>query len=190
MGNKIEIIAYDAQWPRQFDVERERITAALGAVALRIEHNGSTAVPGLAAKPIIDIQISVASIQPLETYATALRQLGYHHVPHPDDAFCPFFHRPETWPHTHHVHVVQEGGDEERRTLAFRDYLREHPACARQYEMLKRSLATQHIAADFSSREAYAGAKTAFIEDVIRRALRAGFPRRPAVAEKGIAHEQ
>jgi GrpB-like predicted nucleotidyltransferase (UPF0157 family) len=176
MSKPIEIVPYDSDWPRQFDVERERIAAALGSVALRIDHNGSTSVPGLAAKPIIDIQISVRRVQPMNDYSAVLVRLGYVHVPHPDDAFCPFFHRPGSWPHTHHVHVVQSGGEEEGRTLAFRDYLREHPSCARQYEELKRSLAAQHNAADFSSQQAYAEAKGAFIEDTIRRALAARYP--------------
>ena len=177
MSKAIEIVPYDADWPRQFAVEHERIAATLGTVAVRIDHNGSTSIPGLAAKPIIDIQISVRRLQPMEDYSTGLVRLGYVHVPHPDDAFCPFFHRPSSWPHTHHVHVVQSGGEEERRTLAFRDYLREQTTCARQYEELKRSLAAQHNAADFSSRQAYAEAKGAFIEDIIRRALAAGYPR-------------
>src|SRR5689334_18382943 len=109
----------------------------LGALALRIDHHGSTAVPGLRAKPIIDIQVSVASLQPLSRFSERLAVIGYSHVPHPDDAFCPFFHRPSEWPHTHHVHLVQRGGAEERRTLAFRDYLRAHPSVAREYERLK-----------------------------------------------------
>jgi GrpB-like predicted nucleotidyltransferase (UPF0157 family) len=174
MSKAIEIVPYDSDWPRQFDAERERIAAVLGSVALRIDHNGSTSVPGLAAKPIIDIQISVRSLQPMDAYSSGLLLLGYVHVPHPDDAFCPFFHRPNSWPHTQHVHVVQSGGEEERRTLAFRDYLREHAACAREYEELKRSLAAQHNGEDFSSRQAYAEAKGAFIEDIIRRARAAG----------------
>ena len=177
MSKAIEIVPYDSDWPRQFDLERERIAAALGAVARRIDHNGSTSVPGLAAKPIIDMQISVRDLQSMDAYSIGLVRLGYVHVPHPDDAFCPFFHRPSRWPHTHHVHVVQSGGEEERRTLAFRDYLREHASYARQYEDLKRSLAAQHNAEDFSSRQAYAEAKGAFIEDIIRRALDAGYPR-------------
>lgn len=178
MSMTIEIVPYDSGWPREFDVERERIAAALGSVALRIDHNGSTSVPGLAAKPVIDIQISVRRLQLMEDYSPGLVGLGYVHVPHPDDAFCVFFHRPSNWPHTHHVHVVQSGGDEERRTLAFRDYLREHSSVVRQYEDLKRSLAAQHNAADFRSQQEYADAKGAFIEDVIQRALAAGYPRR------------
>lgn len=175
MSKTIEIVPYDSSWPREFDVERERIAVALGSVALRIDHNGSTSVPGLAAKPIIDIQISVRDLQPMDAYSISLVRLGYVHLPHPDDAFCPFLHRPSSWPHTHHVHVVQSGGEEERRTLGFRDYLRGHATCAREYEDLKRSLAAQHNAADFSSRQAYAEAKGAFIEDVIRRALAQGY---------------
>ncbi len=174
---RLEIVPYEPEWPSAFSAERERIGAALGALALRIDHHGSTSVPGLAAKPIIDIQVSVPRLQPIETYAQPLLQLGYVHVPHPDDAFCPFFHRPAAWPHTHHVHVVQSAGAEERRTLAFRDYLREHPDGAREYEDLKRRLASQYSAADFSSRQAYADAKTVFVTRVTERALAEGYPR-------------
>jgi GrpB-like predicted nucleotidyltransferase (UPF0157 family) len=72
--------------------------------------------------------------------------------------------------------VVQSGGAEERRTMAFRDYLREHPEVARAYEDLKRGLASQHSAADFSSRQAYADAKTAFVTHITERALAEGHP--------------
>jgi GrpB-like predicted nucleotidyltransferase (UPF0157 family) len=168
----LEIVPYDPRWPREFEVERERIDAALGPLALRVEHNGSTAVPDLAAKPIIDIQISVVRLHPIDGYARPLASLGYVHVPHEDDARCPFFHRPHDWPHTHHVHVVEAGGEEERRTLAFRDYLRTHPAEAREYEALKRRLAALHGGSDADSREAYAVAKSAFVERVLTLALR------------------
>ena len=150
MGQALEIVPSDRTWPLAFAAERARIAAALGAVAIRIDHHGSTAVSGLAAKPIIDIQVSVLTLQPLESYAAGLSQLGYVHRPHADDSFCPFFHRPEMWPHTHHVHVVESGGAEERRTLAFRDYLREHPQVAREYEDLKRALAARHASRDGS----------------------------------------
>jgi GrpB-like predicted nucleotidyltransferase (UPF0157 family) len=160
------IVDYDARWPLEFARERERIAAALGALAERIDHHGSTAVPGLAAKPVIDIQIGVAALHPLERYAAPLAQLGYVHVAHADDVRCPFFHRPGKWPHTHHVHVVEAGGEEERRTLAFRDYLRAHAGTAREYEALKRRLAGTFDGEDDASREAYAAAKTDFIARV------------------------
>jgi ribosomal-protein-alanine N-acetyltransferase len=172
----LSIVPYDPDWPDAFARERDRIAAALGDLAIRIEHNGSTAVPGLAAKPVIDVQVSVRSLAPLAPYADRLAAIGYVHVPHEDDAVCPFFHRPAMWPHTHHVHVVASGSDEERRTLAFRDYLRANPETARAYEALKRELAGRHRADDFSAREAYAEAKTGFVARVTERALLEGLP--------------
>jgi len=165
---------YDPRWPAEFEAEAARLRAALGALALRIDHHGSTAVPGLAAKPVIDIQISVSSLRSLDPYTDRMKPLGYVHVPHPDDAFCPFLHRPAAWPHTHHVHLVEAGGLEERRTLAFRDYLREHADEARAYESLKRGLAAR-----FPSDRAddYASAKTGFVERIIAAAFAAGYPR-------------
>lgn len=167
----IEIVAYDPAWPAAFDAEAERIRRALGDVALRIDHHGSTAVPGLGAKPVIDIQISVLALQPLSTYGAALEGIGYVHLPHADDSRCPFFHRPPGWPHSHHVHVVERGGIEERRTLAFRDYLRSHPGVAREYEDLKRAIAARMPTAEPESHERYAGEKTAFVERVVALAL-------------------
>jgi len=173
----LELVPYDPGWPSAFDAEAARLRRALGKLALRVDHNGSTAIPGLAAKTVIDIQVSVAALQPMEAYKTPLLALGYVHVPHADDAVCPFFHRPSVWPHTHHVHVVQAGGGEERRTLAFRDYLREHQDVAREYEALKRELAARSNASDSESREEYARGKSDFIERVVATALAAGYPR-------------
>jgi GrpB-like predicted nucleotidyltransferase (UPF0157 family) len=173
----LEVMPYDPTWQSAFEAERARIAGALGALALHIDHNGSTSVPGLAAKPVIDIQVSVAELHPLEPFASRLAALGYVHVPHADDAFSPFFHRPAVWPHTHHVHVVRAGGEEERRTLAFRDYLREHPRAAREYADLKRSLAPRFRATEFGDRQAYADAKGAWIERVVGLAIAEGYPR-------------
>ncbi|HWN99316.1 MAG TPA: GrpB family protein [Blastocatellia bacterium] len=174
---ELEVVPYDSGWPAAFDAEGIRLRTALGTLALRIDHNGSTSIPGLAAKPIIDIQVSVAALQPIATYGEPLRSIGYVHVPHPDDSFCPFFHRPREWPHSHHVHVVEAGGAEERRTLAFRDYLRDHPAAASEYEQLKQDLARQLASTTRESREAYAQAKTDFIEGIVAMALSDGYPR-------------
>ena len=173
----IEVVAYDPRWPAAFAAEAERIRNALGTLALRVDHNGSTSVPGLAAKPVIDIQVSVAKLEPIDRYRQPLQSIGYTHVPHADDSFCPFFHRPGEWPHTHHVHVVRAGDAEERRTLAFRDYLREHADTAREYAALKVRLARQFSAEQFGSRQAYADAKTEFIERVVADALKLGYPR-------------
>lgn len=174
--NKLEIVSYDRGWPRAFEDEAARIRAALTTQALRIDHHGSTAVPGLGAKPIIDIQISVAALHPLAAYGAKLEAIGYVHVPHPDDSRCPFFHRPALWPHTHHVHVVERGGREERRTLAFRDYLRDHLEVAFEYERLKRALAARITGIDAASQEQYAAAKTDFVERVVALAVAEGYP--------------
>jgi GrpB-like predicted nucleotidyltransferase (UPF0157 family) len=172
----LEIAPYDPAWATAFEAERDRLAQALGSLARRIDHNGSTSVPGLAAKPVIDVQISVDALQPLDAYGRPLSAVGYTHVPHADDALCPFFHRPQTWPHSHHVHVVSHGGVEERRTLAFRDYLRDHDDVMRDYGALKVRLAPRYRATDPSAREAYAAAKSDFIERVIQQALAAGYP--------------
>jgi GrpB-like predicted nucleotidyltransferase (UPF0157 family) len=178
MNKQLQILSYDPRWVIEFETERDRIAYLVGELAIRIDHNGSTAVPGLAAKPIIDIQISVKQLQPVPLYAEPLATLGYLHVPHVDDAFCPFFHRPHAWPHTHHVHVVEAGGQEERRTLAFRDFLREHSDVAREYAALKHRLAALTDTTSADAREAYASAKSEFIERVVQVALTAGYPRR------------
>jgi len=172
----IQVVPYDPGWPGAFEAEAAPLRRALNGLALRIDHHGSTAVPGLAAKAIIDIQISVAALQPLTAYGSKLEAAGYVHVPHADDAVCPFFHRPASWPHTHHVHVVERGGLEERRTLAFRDYLRDHSDAAQDYERLKQLFATHLSGDDPDSREEYARRKTDFIEQVVAVALRSGYP--------------
>jgi GrpB-like predicted nucleotidyltransferase (UPF0157 family) len=178
VNRSLEIVPYDRLWPDQFEAEARRVGAALGEGALRVDHVGSTAVPGLAAKPVIDLQVSVPALEPMDTYRRPLAQLGYTHVPHPDDAVYPFFHRPTGWPHTHHIHVCCTGSEEERRHLAFRDYLRDHDELSREYERVKRRLATQFSAETFESRNAYAEAKSGFIEPLIQRALAEGYPRR------------
>jgi GrpB-like predicted nucleotidyltransferase (UPF0157 family) len=177
MAKELQISSYDPRWPLEFEAERDRIAQQLGPIAYRIDHNGSTAVPGLDGKPIIDIQVSVQQLGTIQYYAEPLAALGYVYVPHVDDAVCPFFHRPSQWPHTHHVHVVQSGGQEERRTLAFRDFLRDHSDIATEYVALKKRLAALTDATHVTSREAYASAKSEFIERIVKIALAAGYPR-------------
>ena len=173
----IIISPYDPAWPGSFDAEAKRIESAMGAAAVRIDHVGSTAVPGLAAKPVIDMQLSVRVLHPLEPHLRPLVALGYTHVPHPDDATYPFLHRPSEWPHSHHLHLCEAGGGEERRHLAFRDFLREHPEEAAAYADVKLRLALEFDARDFESRNAYAEAKSVFIDPIVERALALGYPR-------------
>jgi GrpB-like predicted nucleotidyltransferase (UPF0157 family) len=115
----IEIVPYDPYWPALFETEAARIREAAGALVLRIEHVGSTSVPGLTAKPVIDIQVSVASLENPAAYSELLAQLGYSHVPlGPIDLVYPFYQRPAAWPTTHHVHLCVLGSEQECRHLA------------------------------------------------------------------------
>jgi GrpB-like predicted nucleotidyltransferase (UPF0157 family) len=167
----IVISQYDSSWPALFEEEAYRLRAVLGSTALRIEHVGSTAVPGLAAKPVIDIQVSVASLAPHGRYVDVMSSLGYRHVALGDfDLVYPFFHKPVEWPGTHHVHLCEVGSEQEWRHLAFRDYLRAHPDVAAQYELLKRDLARRHNASTPRSMERYSLAKSEFVADVLRAA--------------------
>jgi len=177
MSQRLQIMLYDPSWASEFETERDLVSHALGQLARRIDHNGSTAVPGLEAKPFIDIQVSAEKLNPIRAYAEPLAGLGYRHAPHSDDAVCPFFHRPSEWPHSHHIHVVESGGLEERRTLAFRDYLRDHGDVAHEYGLLKEELVTLYDAAKPADRERYASAKTEFINRVVQIALAQGYSR-------------
>jgi GrpB-like predicted nucleotidyltransferase (UPF0157 family) len=170
----IEIVPYDCRWPALFEAEAARIGEALGSLAMRVEHVGSTSVPGLAAKPVIDIQVSVASLATLGPYATPLSRLDYGHVAvGAFDLVYPYFRKPAAWPSTHHLHLCVFGSEQERRHLAFRDHLRGHPAVAAEYVELKRTLAAIHDGATFESRERYSLAKTQFVNDVLAQALSA-----------------
>lgn len=167
----IRIVPYDAGWPVQFEAEAARLRDVMGARALRVEHVGSTAVPGLEAKPVIDIQVSVVALDRHADDAAALASLGYLHVPLGDfDAFYPFFQRPHRWPCTHHVHLCVSGGEQERRHLVFRDRLRADAALAAAYADLKRRLARAHDGATPESRERYSLAKSAFVQSALSAA--------------------
>jgi GrpB-like predicted nucleotidyltransferase (UPF0157 family) len=163
--------AYDHTWPVQFQAEADRIRLAFGHHAIRVEHVGSTSVPGLAAKPVIDIQVSVASLAACDLYHAWLSGLGYTHFPIGTfDLVYPFFKRPAAWPSSHHVHLCATGSTQERDHLAFRDYLRCNPAAADEYAALKRSLARFHDGLTMESQEKYSLSKTDFIASALMRA--------------------
>jgi GrpB-like predicted nucleotidyltransferase (UPF0157 family) len=168
----ITITPYNAAWPAMFEAEAASLRAVLGERALRIEHVGSTAVPGLAAKPVIDIQVSVESLEPRHRHIELLGHLGYVHVPLGTfDRVYPFFQKPPQGPSTHHVHLCVSGSRQEREHLAFRDHLRRHPELAVEYLALKRALAADNHGNTLESRERYSLAKSEFVQSVLQRAL-------------------
>jgi GrpB-like predicted nucleotidyltransferase (UPF0157 family) len=166
----IVIADYDPKWPDMFETEALHLRDALEGLALGIEHVGSTSVPGLAAKPVIDIQVSVANLEPTDAYRIPLEALGYTYATLP----FPFFHKPAGWPHTHHVHVREAGSHDARRTVAFRDWLRSHPADREAYEALKRNLASNADSNSVEGRFRYSEAKTEFVRSIESRARTEG----------------
>lgn len=165
----VEIVAYDVSWPRIFAVEAAQIAAALEDACLGIEHIGSTAVEGLAAKPVIDIQVGVRSLQDTTRIVEAMQRLGYQYVAEFEAEFRNrrYFRRTVNGRRSHQVHVVErtDAGWWDRHVV-FRDWLRRHPEDVAAYAALKRNLATTHR----DDRRAYTDAKTEFIETIVRRA--------------------
>jgi len=162
----IEIREYDPEWPTIFRAEKGRIRAAFGGLAKDIQHVGSTAVPGLAAKPIIDILLALEDLTETSAYLVRLEELGYANVPHNEDAERRFFLK--GMPRTHHVHVVRFGGWTYWKHLLFRDYLLDHPSTVKEYELLKRTLAERFR----DDRSSYTEDKSEFIESVIAQAVK------------------
>jgi GrpB-like predicted nucleotidyltransferase (UPF0157 family) len=161
----IEIVPYDSAWPERFARLGRELRGALGDLAMRIDHIGSTAVPGLAAKPVIDIQISVASFEPLDAFKEPLESLGYVYRADNTERTKRYFREPPGTPRTH-VHVRRWGSFSEQFALLFRDYLRAHAGDAAAYEAFKRTLAERHR----DDRHAYVEAKVPLFWETIRRA--------------------
>ena len=162
---RIEIAAYDPAWPGRFAELGREFRAGLGGVALRIDHIGSTSVPGLAAKPIIDLQVSVAAFEPLEAFKLPLERLGYVYRADNPERTKRYFREPPGRRRTH-VHVRRAGSFSEQWALLFRDYLRAHGEVAAEYGAVKRRLAIRFV----DDRHGYTDAKVPFMWEVIRRA--------------------
>ena len=163
----IRIVDYGPDWPALADAEVRAVRQALGNVALRVEHVGSTAVPGLAAKPILDLQLSVEAIDLRGRYAGPLERLGYLFVPAPESPRYHLFAKPPERPRTHHLHVCAAGSEHEIRHIAVRDFLRAHPDETARYAELKREVAARHP----QDRLAYIEGKEAYVTALERRAL-------------------
>ena len=160
----VTLVDYDPAWPSLFEREARRIRAALGERVVRLEHTGSTSVPGLAAKPVIDITLIVPDSSNEAAYAPALEAAGYVlKIREPDWHEHRLFKGPDT---NVNLHVFSAGSVELDRMVGFRDWLRSHPDDRELYERTKRELAARtwrHV-------QHYADAKTAVVEEIIERA--------------------
>lgn len=158
----VEIAPYNPVWADDFAAEAAQVRAALGRLAVDIHHIGSTSVPGLDAKPIVDVMVTVRQLDDARACITPLAELGYIFVDHPQNTDRRFFKKGE--PRTHHLHIVESGSDAEWRHLAFRDALRADARLRDDYAALKKELAERFK----FDRPAYTDAKTDFIEGVLK----------------------
>jgi GrpB-like predicted nucleotidyltransferase (UPF0157 family) len=173
----IEVVKYDPEWSRLFERERERVLDAAGEHVERVFHIGSTAVPGLAAKPVVDLCPVASDFEEAKTCADALEEAGYD-----------FGHETDDWIHLgrtagdgqqFNVHVRPADSPEWRKNLLLREYLHENPDAREEYERIKRRAAEEYT----DDIVAYSEAKTTFIEDVLDAAREKGFEERiPSLA--------
>lgn len=168
----IAIVKHDRDWSRRYADEEKFLRSALPpALVVRIDHIGSTAVPGLSAKPIIDVQVEVKDLERVkQEVAPLLESRGYEFIWRPSIGerapfYAWFIKRDRHGRRTHHVHIVEPDAASEDRIL-FRDHLRRSPEEARRYEELKRALSHEHP----SDRAAYTKGKTDYIAGIVREA--------------------
>ncbi len=157
----IELVDYDPKWSNLYEEERAILANAFSHLHPHIEHIGSTAVPGLCAKPIIDIMVGLPVLEGADRYIPLVRSLGYVHVEQEDEGRRVFFRK--GMPRTHHLHIVAFGSDEWHSHLAFCELLRNDPELRGRYADLKCRSAKMYR----EDREAYVRSKQGFIQDVV-----------------------
>ena len=160
----VQVVDYDDRWPALFSAESARLRAACGSVPVSLEHVGSTAVPELCAKPVLDILAGHPRTVSALDYVAVFERAGYEHRGDRGIAGHQFFRRGQ--PRAYHIHLVEQDGPLWRQYLAFRDYLRANTQAARRYGDLKRALAARFP----RDREAYIQGKAEFVADAIGRA--------------------
>lgn len=161
----IEVVNYDPTWPKQFQSEAEKVRPIFGDNVVEIHHIGSTAIPGMTAKPTIDMILEVNDINAVDQQNAEMEKLGYeawgeYHLPGRR-----FFVK-GTDKRTHHIHTFESGSEQIARHLYFRDYLIAHPKEAKKYAEIKKELAEKHR----DNRRAYVTEKGPFVLEIERKA--------------------
>jgi GrpB-like predicted nucleotidyltransferase (UPF0157 family) len=165
---KVEVLSHDPRWRHDFEKEKSLITVALGQNLVEMYHIGSTSIPGIFAKPTIDILLEVNSFEYLETEPSPLARIGYEAMGEFGIPGRQYFRKTNAQGvRTHHVHAFESGHPGIARHLAFRDYLVAHPAEAQTYSTLKQVLANEYP----NDIQSYMDGKDAFIKEIEARAL-------------------
>ena len=166
MVRRMTVVDYSIEWPRLYELEIALLREALGNELVRAHHIGSTAVPGLAAKPVIDILLELQSVERLDSLDSAMEELGYQ--PHGEFGIPKRRYYPKGGDErTHHVHAFADSDRQIEAYLAFRDYLRTHPAAVADYAAVKREGAMAHG----TNPEAYVAFKHDFVERTVAEAV-------------------
>lgn len=164
---RLHLEQYNPARQAKFLAEKKLIEQILGVwISGSIEHVGSTAVPGLPAKPIIDIMVGVKNLAEAKACIPLLEKIGYHYAPYRTDRMH-WFCKPSQERREYHLYLIEATHPEWKARIAFRDYLREHPETAKQYTELKTNLAKQYE----NDREAYTEGKAAFVKSIVDKAL-------------------
>lgn len=165
--DSIDLVEYNPDWPVMAEQEITKLQSVLQHHIIDIQHVGSTAIPQVSAKPIIDIQIAVKSLDEMKIIAVhQLQKMGYEYWDENPDPTRMFFVKgmpPFGEKRTHHVHIVEQNSDHWRNKIKFRDYLRLHPEVAKEYAQLKTQLALEHM----YDREKYTDLKRNFINHIL-----------------------
>jgi len=164
---KVEVVPHNSQWRDAFEAEAKRVAAALGENVVAIHHIGSTAIPNIYAKPVIDLLIEVRDISEVDRQSSAMESLGYEVMGEYGIHGRRYFRKDnQEGIRTHNIHAFEAGSEEVERHLAFRDYMIAHPGDAQRYSELKRRLAEEHP----QSIDEYMDGKDGFIKEMDRRA--------------------
>ena len=164
----VRVVPYTPEWARLFAEEKSRLLAVVGSYLLDIQHVGSTSIPGMPAKPILDLAIAVYNFEEARVCIPPIEGLGYEFMGEFGIPRRHFFVKGQ--PRTHHIHLNELGSQDWNNQIAFRDYLIQHPQAASEYAALKQDLARRYP----TDRPAYLAGKAPFIERILRLA-RAAF---------------
>jgi GrpB-like predicted nucleotidyltransferase (UPF0157 family) len=166
---KVEVVPHDPRWRDAFEAEARHVAAALGETVVAVHHIGSTAVPNIYAKPIVDMLVEVRDIAEVDGRSSAMESLGYEVMGEYGIPGRRYFRKDNREGiRTHHIHAFEAGSAEAGRHLAFRDYMIAHPEDARRYSELKRRLAEENP----QSPDGYMDGKDGFVKEMDRRAAR------------------